>query len=243
MEIIKNYLTISKYTRPGKKLENPTAIVWHYVANPKSTALANRNYFESLKNGIKDKNGNYIYASSHYIIGLQGEIIQCIPENEISYATEIANSYTISVEFCHTDITGKPNQETYNSMIWLAKDIIKRNPNIKNHIRHYDVTGKICPKWFVDNTKEWENFKRNANESEEEEMLEELINKYGKEKVKNALDKMVQSLNSDNNPSNWAKEEYQEAIKLNITDGTRPKMYSTREETAIMIKRAFEQII
>lgn len=238
MEIIQNLLTISKYTRPGKKLTNPTAIAWHYVANPGTSALANRNYFESLKNGIKDANGNNTYASSHYIIGLKGEIIQCIPEQELSYCTESANSYTISIECCHPDITGKPTQATYNSMIWLARDIIKRNPSIKNHIRHYDVTGKICPKWFVDNPEEWEKFKQKINESEDDKMLTELISKYGEEKVRNALEKMIESLNSDNTPSNWAKEEYNEAVELKITDGTRPRMYATREETVIMIKRA-----
>ena len=60
-------LTPSKYTRPQTKIK-PTAIAWHWVGNPNTSALANRNYFESLKDMHKTK------ASSHYSIGLEGEI-------------------------------------------------------------------------------------------------------------------------------------------------------------------------
>ena len=144
-------LTPSKYTRPQIKI-NPTAIAWHYVGNPGSTALANRNYFEGLKDSHETK------ASSHYIIGLEGEIIQCIPDDEKSFCTNEANDYTISVECCHPDITGKFTEATYKSMIWLGRYLMQKH-GIKNNIRHYDVTGKTCPKWFVDNPKEWEKFK------------------------------------------------------------------------------------
>ena len=144
-------LTPSEYTRPQTPIK-PTAIAWHYVGNPNTTALANRNYFESLKDSHKTK------ASSHYIIGLDGEIIQCIPDLEKSFCTNQANDYTISVECCHPDNTGKFTEATYKSMIWLGKYLMQKY-DIKNNIRHYDITGKICPKWFVDNPNEWEKFK------------------------------------------------------------------------------------
>ena len=144
-------LTPSEYTRPQTKI-NPTAIAWHYVGNPSSTALSNRDYFESLKDSHETK------ASCHYIIGLEGEIIQCIPDLEKSFCTNQANDYTISIECCHPDNTGKFTEATYKSMIWLGKYLMQKY-DIKNNIRHYDITGKICPKWFVDNPNEWEKFK------------------------------------------------------------------------------------
>jgi N-acetyl-anhydromuramyl-L-alanine amidase AmpD len=153
-------LTPSEYTRPQTKIE-PTAIAWHYVGNPNTTAIANRNYFESLKDSHKTK------ASSHYIIGLEGEIIQCIPDLEKSFCTNNANDYTISVECCHPDNTGRFTDETYRSMVWLGKYLMQKH-GIKNNIRHYDVTGKACPKWFVDNPDEWEQFK---DDLEVEEVL------------------------------------------------------------------------
>lgn len=153
-------LTPSEYTRPQTKIE-PTAIAWHYVGNPNTTAIANRNYFESLKDSHETK------ASSHYIIGLEGEIIQCIPDLEKSFCTNNANDYTISVECCHPDKTGRFTEGTYRSMVWLGKYLMQKH-GIKNNIRHYDVTGKTCPKWFVDNPDEWEKFK---DDLEVEEVL------------------------------------------------------------------------
>lgn len=153
-------LTPSEYTRPQIKIK-PTAIAWHYVGNPNTTAVANRNYFEGLKDSHETK------ASSHYIIGLDGEIIQCIPDLEKSFCTNEANDYTISVECCHPDSIGKFTEATYKSMVWLGKHLMQKH-GIKNNIRHYDVTGKACPKWFVDNPQEWENFKEDL---EAEEML------------------------------------------------------------------------
>lgn len=45
----------------------------------------------------------------------------------------------------------------------------------------------------------------------------------------------------DMTPSAWAKEEWEEAIKLGITDGSYPKRYTTREETAAMIVRGLKE--
>lgn len=142
MQITNDYLPISNYHRPGNKI-NPTKIAVHYVGNAGSSAKGNRNYFATCKN----------YVSSHYIIGLSGEILRLIPENEISYCTNQANNYTISIECCHPDSTGKFNDKTLKALIELCADICKRrgfSPN-KNIIRHYDVTQKACPLWWAPN--------------------------------------------------------------------------------------------
>ena len=75
------------------------------MANPGTDAMANRNYFESRKT-LSDDTANKV--SSHFIIGLDGTIIQCIPLNEISiHASNNRNSDTISIECCHPDSSGK----------------------------------------------------------------------------------------------------------------------------------------
>ncbi|MGN5456812.1 MAG: N-acetylmuramoyl-L-alanine amidase [Candidatus Kurthia intestinigallinarum] len=38
--------------------------------------------------------------------------------------------------------------------------------------------------------------------------------------------------------SSWARQELDEAVKAGVTDGSRPRGYATREEAAIMVKRA-----
>lgn len=48
---------------------------------------------------------------------------------------------------------------------WLCK---KYNLNEDQVIRHYDVTGKICPKYFVEDEAAWEQFKNNIRKALEE---------------------------------------------------------------------------
>ncbi|MDE6592584.1 MAG: N-acetylmuramoyl-L-alanine amidase [Oscillospiraceae bacterium] len=142
MKITENFLTVNKFSRPGIKLEKVTKIAVHYVGNPGSSAIANRNYFENQKNGGK-------YVSAHFVIGLEGEIIQCIPLNEWSYCTNQANGYSISIECCHPDSTGKFNEKTEESLAELCAYLLKKfGLTTEDIIRHYDVTGKQCPLWW-----------------------------------------------------------------------------------------------
>lgn len=184
MEIKQMLLTPSKYNRPQTKI-NPTTIAWHWVGNPGTSAIANRNYFESLSTTHKTK------ASSHYIIGLEGEILQLIPDDEISYCTNEANLYTISVECCHPDDTGKFTEKTYRSMVWLGKYLMKKHGITKN-IRHYDVTGKCCPKWFVNNPSEWEKFKRELEvEDVERYKTVEEMPEYARQPIQELIDEGI----------------------------------------------------
>ena len=152
-----NLLTPNEYSRPQIPLEKVNGIVVHYVANPCSTALENRNYFE----GLKDQTGSKTTSvSSHFVIGLEGEVVQCIPLDEVAYASNNGNSDTISIECCHPDETGKFNEATYKSMVqltaWLCEKFSLTEEDV---IRHYDITGKICPKYFVENEDAWKQFK------------------------------------------------------------------------------------
>lgn len=146
-------LDINEYSRPAIAIEKVNGIVVHYTANPGTTAQQNRDYFQGLA-----KTGQ-THASSHFVIGLDGEIIQCIPCDEMSYASNNRNSDTISIECCIEDETGRFNQATYDSLIKLTTWLMGRyNLTEKEVIRHYDVTGKSCPKYFVENPTAWEQF-------------------------------------------------------------------------------------
>ena len=156
-------LTVNPYSRPGTKTDRIKGIVVHYTANPGATAMANRNYFEGLKDSHVTR------SSSNFIVGLEGEIIQCVPTWEMAYASNERNADTVSIECCHPDETGKFTKETYQSMVqltaWLCK---KYNLNEDQVIRHYDVTGKICPKYFVEDEAAWKQFKNNIRKALEE---------------------------------------------------------------------------
>ena len=154
MKITEMLLTPNKYSRPCIKLEQVRKIAVHYVGNPKSTAKNNRDYFENLKDTHER------YVSAHFIIGLEGEIIQCIPLNEWSYCTNQANGYSISIECCHPDSTGKFNKATEDSLVELCAYLCKKfGLTADDVIRHYDVTGKHCPLWYVSHPEDYTVFK------------------------------------------------------------------------------------
>lgn len=158
-EIDVQLLTNNEYSRPGIAIDQVAGIVVHYTANPGSSAQANRNYFEGLKDSGERK------ASSHFVIGLDGEIIQCIPSSEISYASNDRNKDTLSIECCHPDESGAFNSATYTSLVRLVAWLCKRfDLEAADVIRHYDVTGKICPKYFVDHEDAWEQFRQDISD-------------------------------------------------------------------------------
>ena len=139
MTIQEMFLTPNKYSRPQIPLKEVKKIAVHYVGNPNTSALANRNYFENCKEGGR-------YVSSHYIVGLKGEVIQCTPLDEWSYCTNQANSYSISIETCHPRSDGVFNDSTYVSLCELCAMLLKKyNLTVNDLIRHYDVTRKTCP--------------------------------------------------------------------------------------------------
>ena len=139
MTIQEMFLTPNKYSRPQIPLKEVKKIAVHYVGNPNTSALANRNYFENCKEGGR-------YVSSHYIVGLKGEVIQCIPIDEWSYCTNQANGYSISIETCHPRSDGVFNDSTYVSLCELCAMLLKKfNLTTNDLIRHYQITGKQCP--------------------------------------------------------------------------------------------------
>ena len=156
-EIDVQLLDINEYSRPGIESDGITGIVIHYTANPGSTAQENRDYFEGLKDTHETS------ASSNFVVGLEGEIIQCVPTWEVAYASNERNKDTISIECCHPDETGKFTEETYQSMVQLRQRFCRKySLTADTVIRHYDVTGKNCPKYFVENEEAWANFKEDV---------------------------------------------------------------------------------
>lgn len=150
-----DYLPLNPYSRPGTPLREISAVVVHYVGNPGSTAANNRSYFRNLALTHET------YASSHFLVGLEGEVLQCVPLTEIAYCSNTANDYSISIEVCHEDETGEFNAQTMESLqtlvSWLC-ETFSLDPE-QDVIRHYDVTGKICPKYYVENEEAWETFR------------------------------------------------------------------------------------
>lgn len=160
-----DYIPTNEYSRPGTPLETISGVVVHYVGNPGTTAAANRSFFANLALTHET------YASAHFLVGLDGEILQCVPLTEIAYCSNTANDYTVSIEVCHPDDTGKFDDATMESLeklvAWLC-ETFSLEP-AEDVIRHYDVTGKICPKYYVENEDAWLAFKQDVSARIEED--------------------------------------------------------------------------
>lgn len=177
-------LTKNPFSRPGHKLIKPMAVVIHWVGKSRQTAGAVRNYFEGLrKQGMMDRQED-IYASAHYSIDGKN-IVRMIPDDEVAYhvgawaysfeavamfgkeATSnesrlgtTPNFYTIGIELNHVNDDGQFSAETWESAVMLTAKLC-REYNI-DCIRHFDVTGKMCPRWFVMHSLEWDMFQNDV---------------------------------------------------------------------------------
>ena len=177
MKIRKDLLTPNPFSRPGYKLLSVSKLIVHYVGNPSTTAAQNVRYFNNLKDqdSLKD---NQRYASAHYVLDNK-EIIQCVPDDErayhvgsrtyTDYALSISsypNARMIGIEYCHPDETGKPETKTYDNLIHLLyKLCIKYNLDpLKDIDRHFDITNKHCPAYYVDNSEAFTKLKLDVRE-------------------------------------------------------------------------------
>lgn len=143
-------------------------IVIHYVG-ALGGAKANCQYYAS----------KYLGASAHYFVGFEGEIWQSVEDADIAWHcgaknykhAECRNSNSIGIEMCVRNKGSQADtskdwyfeQATVDKAIELTKYLMaKYNVPADHVIRHYDVTGKICPNPYVYNTTQhtWDAFKK-----------------------------------------------------------------------------------
>lgn len=161
-------------------------LVKHYVGAT-GGAEANCNYFYNTYRG----------ASAHFFVGHNGEIWQCVEENDTAWHCgassykhkECRNSNSIGVELCvKKDKNGKwyYTEETKRAAVQLFAYLMdKYDIDVDHVLRHYDVTGKICGEPDVrSGNKVWKKFKED-------------IASYGKKKPDNTQNNtnVIQSTN------------------------------------------------
>lgn len=234
-------LTSGRGGRPGRKIQ-PKAVVIHWTANTNSgaDAVANRNYFENHPQN---------YVSAHYIVD-DRQVVKCLPEDEMGYhvganryqakALELLSSYpnncTIGIEIC----VNKDGDfaRTYRNAVALTADILRRYGWGTGRLwRHYDITGKDCPRFFVNDegaraygftsaAEGWERFKADVkNEMRGEEAGGMFADMDG----------------------HWAKNYIEEAAKLGLVAGNGDGTFSpdngmTRAQGAVVSLRAYKKL-
>jgi len=143
----------------SRSLDKIRGLVIHYTANDGDTDEGNAHYFQ----------GKGRDASAHYFVD-DDSVTQSVPDNYIAwhcgakkyYHPYLRNSNTLSIEMCDTMRDGVHNltSATKQNVIELARELVaKYHISKENVVRHYDITHKRCPAYYVDDTKAWELFK------------------------------------------------------------------------------------
>lgn len=155
----------------GRRRGGVEYIVLHYTANDGDSGLSNARYFgQKLTPPV----------SAHYFVDDWG-VTQTVPEEYVAYHCGAAvyrhpacrNENAIGVELCDTrrDGTVAPSEQTLNNAAALVWELMQRHHIAPERVlRHYDVTGKRCPAYWVDRPEEFAAFQRRV--LEEAEMVE-----------------------------------------------------------------------
>ena len=123
-------------------------IVVHYTGNDGDTDENNGNYFKN----------NVVGSSAHYFVD-DDSITQTVPDNYVAWHcgaktykhANCRNTNSIGVEICDDVKNGVvyPSDKTIKNALELVEYLMKKYSVPKeNVIRHYDVTGKLCPAYW-----------------------------------------------------------------------------------------------
>ncbi len=161
----------NKFSRPQKRFI-PRGIALHWVDGAGHTAQGVRDWFDGLDGR---------YASAHFVVD-EKEAILCVPLDEMAYhvgahnytAFAMAhyapypNTYLIGIEMCHPYEQGpsrmwkgKFSVGTLHNTKVLCAELCRRfdfDP-CEDIVRHYDITGKECPRWYVRHEDDYEIFR------------------------------------------------------------------------------------
>ena len=150
-------------------------LVYHYTANDGDTDEANAKYFHN--NVVKASAHRFVdddsvtisvpddYTAYHCGGGLQGK-------NGHKFFKICTNTNSMGIEMCDTIRNGKyeVTPKTRSNAIALGKELVKKYGIKKeNVIRHYDVTGKNCPAYFVKDEEAWKKFRDEIFETKKKE--------------------------------------------------------------------------
>ena len=125
---------------------NPDTIVIHYSGGACVTA-------ETLARCLVNNNANNV--SANYCVD-ENDIICTIPPGYMSYGVTGHNNHIINIEVCYTDPAGRFELNAIANIRRIVKKCMRDfNIPADKVVRHYDLTKKKCPCYYVDNPAEW----------------------------------------------------------------------------------------
>lgn len=187
-------MMISNYNYKKGDASRIQYIVIHYTGGF-GTAKDNCRYFA----------GGDRKASAHYFVGYEGEIWQSVEDRNIAWHCgakkyrhpDCRNGNSIGIELCvrkrNQDSKSAEDQDWYfedvtvEAAVELTRYLMKKyNVPASRVLRHYDVTGKVCPAPYVHNTTQhtWKEFQTAISRKEREidwlEWIKKLLPVIGK---------------------------------------------------------------
>ena len=151
---LKTTLANRKNYGSSRPLSNIKYIVIHYTGNDGDTDENNGSFFKNNETG----------TSAHYFVD-DDSVTQSVPDNYVAWHCGTTGSYkhkscrnsnSIGIEICDDVKNGTiyPSAKTISNVLELVAYLMNKYAIPKeNVIRHYDVTGKHCPSYWVDNNK------------------------------------------------------------------------------------------
>lgn len=149
MAITDRLIPVNKYNRPGRK-STPKRICVHYTGDCGASAARLAKFWKNVAAGMF-ANKPESWTSAQYIVGLDGEVIRCVPDSEIAYAAANQNADTIHIEVCYKQKSGRFEEKSIAALEELVRSLMaKYKIPAAKVLRHYDLTGKLCPAYYVD---------------------------------------------------------------------------------------------
>ena len=149
MKITERIIPKNKYNRPGTRSE-PGRICVHYTGQAGTDADKLALFYKNVAAGMFPDKPNS-WTSTQYIIGMNGKIIRIIPDNEIAYAASGKNNGTLHIEVCYSKAGGEFEEASIEALRELVQYLMKKyGIPAEKVLRHYDLTGKYCPWFYVD---------------------------------------------------------------------------------------------
>lgn len=213
----------------SRRTEPVSYLVVHYTAGNGDTARDNGRYFARCAVG----------ASAHYFVDSK-QVVASVAEENVAWHCGAAsyrhprcrNGNSIGVELCSVLRDGQYafEAETVENALALLAELMRRYEiPVERVLRHYDVTGKVCPAPFVADTAAWQQF---LDRLEEKTMTEEAF-----------AAQMAQYLKAlaQEPPAEWSEEAraWAEGAGILQGDGTGMRYRSplTREELVQVLYR------
>lgn len=134
----------------GKRNQKIEWIVMHYTGNDGDSDESNARYFRNPLNPV---------ASAHYFVD-DDSITRSVPDEFVAYHCgartyrhpSCRNANSIGVEMCDARRNGAvmATEKTIANAAELVYQLCRQYDIPYDHIiRHYDVTGKLCPAYWV----------------------------------------------------------------------------------------------